>query len=444
MFNARVLWLCALVTAAGTAPAQDRGGPEVHSETRFAISIGGPASEGDGNAINERSLDAYARILGLDGDQKVAARELLTGYRAANRRLQDEQRAKLAALSENMRASSDDPGSIKRLAKVMSEELPKVTAETRERERANERQFLDDLRALLNDQQAPRFAGVERHRRREVGLPGIQVYGGATDVSEVARRIVGGAGITPGLAEVLDGYEQELDRLLVERRRLLDESEKKLAEAHRKAGEKDDAFALFNADDMESVNKPIAESGTRIRDLNRQTASRVGAMLSPADRERFEGEIRRREFPRVYRRPHVVKALEAASKFPDLTEAQKSELGAMKAAYAREAGPLNEAWAAALEERQKDRGGMIVVQTSRVSDEKDPLAEARKARKELDERFEKRLALLLSEAQRSRLPAAKPEKPRAQVSVSGGGPGMAVPVDMEDFGINLGDDEDNE
>ncbi len=355
---------------------------------------------GERGLISTRGFEAYCRILSLDEAQKAAARDLMDGASAANRAAADELRTSMKAMSEKMNEAKKD--GFEAIQKMLSEDMPAITEKYATRRAALEKQFFDDLKGLLTEQQAPKFPGVERHRRRETGLRGGPMGGRIPDLVDLLGTLKIEASNGP-LGEAISQYETGVDRLLVEHERLSKDQE----------GELRKRMKEFDPEGIEKAQKPLRENESATRELTRQSAKKVADLL-PADRKgEFEAAYRRREFPRVYKDPYLIKALDSALGFSDLDAAQKQGLRDLKAQYQREASPLNEAWAKAID---ADQGGGVMRVVVReggmaVPDGDKPIDDARKARTNLDDTFEKRMNGLLRDDQRSRLPQRRPEKP---------------------------------
>ena len=140
----------------------------------------------------------------------------------------------------------------------------------------------------------------------------------------------------------------------------------------------------------------------------------MSQFMSPVTKKAaFNDSVRRATFPTVYRPSRVSRSIDAAAKFDDLTTEQKESLASLKTAYERDAAPANDKWANEIEaaEQKGDNGGeMALSGGGRMAvrfgeeDEKSPLAVARKARRELDEKTRSRLETILSKDQKERLP----------------------------------------
>lgn len=395
---------CAVAIAALVAIAGFAAAPAVaqqHMVVSATSRIGGPG--GDTSQIPRTSIDKYAQVLALDDTQKEMAQTLYEGYADAYQAATKDRRDQMGALMRSMEETGDRT--------VFQEKMPQVMKAYRDRTTSLEKSFLADLKTLLNDEQGTRWVAVERMRRREVGLARFGgVSGEAVDLVDVTRSLnLSGE----GLPETLAQYEGELDRAIQDR---LDANEK-FADVS-PAGD-----GRLDIDSLQEMMARSREMGQRIRDINQSYARRVENQLSEPDRPPFVAEVRRRSFPQVYREPMTLKMYKAAQGFSDLTPDQKEQVAADLQRYQRELDAANSAWADAIAASEKDAsGGAVTMGTGavlnlRMGDEPQALADARKARRELDEKFRDRLTDRLSKEQKERLP--KPEEEQRHM-VEGG------------------------
>ena len=92
------------LTVAALACALAVGCLSTRSHAQFGMMSGAQSMP---EAVTRRGFDAYTRILGLDADQKEAAKALFEGHQTAYRALQKDITDKMAALGEKARDSGD-------------------------------------------------------------------------------------------------------------------------------------------------------------------------------------------------------------------------------------------------------------------------------------------------------------------------------------------------
>lgn len=395
MRNSTLATIVLLCGAAGLPPAL------AQQEVRVGVtmSAAGEAGMGGGSAISRRGVDKYAAALNLTADQKEAALALHEGYHAT---VTEAQKTFADALAEMRRSFEDsqDPS-------VFTEKMPKVRAEQREKLAAAEKSFLADLRTILTPEQDQRWGRVERLRRRELYLRGM-LSGESVDLTEVIAGLrIGEPDST--LRDALEDYEADLDRALKGKEALAAGNEPVLGGGQ------------F---DVEAVRKRMGEqreAGLKVKEVNERHARKLREMLPESAREKFTQAVRRESFPSVYRPSRVTRTLDAAERLDGVTGEQRQHLRELREQYEREAAPLNDRWASAVEEAEKAgaEGGMMLgdggmMRMSFGPEQADtPLANARRARRELDDRFRQQAEKILTPEQVKQLP-------RSEEGVEGG------------------------
>jgi len=373
-----------------------------------SINLGG---DGPMGMVNRSSLERYSQILKLNDDQKDAAKTIHEGYTAAVRQASKDQQAAM----EELRRSTDDSDD----HTEFMQKMPEIQKKHREAVKKQETAFFGDLRALLTPAQEAACPKVERTRRREVGLPRGSLSGESMDLVDVVNGLKLDDKAAATLAETLDQYEIELDRQLAAREKALGQEEGW------------EPGKPIDVEKMQARMKASREAGALVQGVNQSYATRISGLLPEGSRSAFAEAVKKKSFPRVYRQSRFGKAVEAALKFEDLDSGQRQALQSLKDTYERDAAPLNESWANAVKDTEKsgDNGGTLSMpgggqfkMAFSEGEEKGPLADARKARRDLDNRSMDRLKGLLSAGQRDKLPKA------------GSGPGPGGDMDMDDGG----------
>jgi len=122
-------------------------------------------------------------------------------------------------------------------------------------------------------------------------------------------------------------------------------------------------------------------------------------MLPAENQAKWDLEVKRRTWPTVYRASKAERQIEAAGKLDDLNSEQQENLAAIRESYQREAAPMNERWAKAIDEQQAE-GQQGWWGWGGESTEAD---EVEKEREELDERFVERVLSVLTPEQIERM-----------------------------------------
>jgi hypothetical protein len=349
--------------------------------------------------ISRRSLERYGQVLGLTDEQAEFARTIHEAYAAG---MEQANRTRRAAFEDARRAAEDtgDHG-------AMMERMPEIEKAFRTTSDALEKTFFDDLRAILSEAQEERWAGVERMRRRELGMRGATLSGEGVDLVDLVASLKLGADVAQSLAPTLAEYEAEMDRHMQARVRMMAEDTLGMADL------RDDPMKAMER--FQASMKASRELGVKVRDANAQYARRVGAMLPEEARGAFEEELRKRSFPMVYRPSRAARDLEAALALEDLTTDQRERVQGVLERYRREAAVANDRWANAIRETEaagEDGAIATPMGMMRISGGNEPaaLTEARKARREADERATAALRSILTPGQQERLPKGHPEE----------------------------------
>lgn len=368
------------------------------------MGMGGGAQQ----MITRRELDAYSKILSMTPEQFDAAKVLLEGVQAQTRQMTQDFQKKMEAMME--KAQDGDFG-------VWQTEMPGHIKVMAEKAKALETAFYDDIKAILTAEQMVKWPSVERcHRRTQWTRVGF-FSGAGVDLISLVERTKAGEGIMGDLTPLLDEYEMKIDDPVQAMQRMQEKQTQDYI---------DGKFNAFDMQAAQNVIKDYAETGKKMRDINREFARKIISVLPEDRRAGFELEFKRRSFSRVYRETHAQKQFAAAEKFADITPEQKESLASVREAYERDLASANDRWAKAVEEQEEASGGTFGVMMSGFTGQgasSGAVGEARQARTDLDKRTEERIEAILTAEQRERLP----KKERRQ-----GNPWMDM-VDPEDL-----------
>jgi hypothetical protein len=347
--------------------------------------------------VTKKAVESYAAMLGLDKDQKEAALALQDGYRSSFKQLSTDMQKAFKDLQEKAQDSGDFV--------AMGKEMGKLGTDFQGKMEKLEKGFLEDVKALLSDQQKEKWPRVERARRRDTGLRFGFVSGQNVDLVKMLQAVGAKTDAPPELAEQVDRYELDTDKNLQAFEKWGKEQQAKQQKMMEDGGMPD-----FGK--IQDMMKELADMAKAQRDTNRTYAKSIGALLPPETQAKFELEIKKRSFPRVYREAYAAKAIGEAEKFNDLDADQKTAIADLKAGYARDVNAANKKWAAAIEDREEKNGGTLGAMMSGFmggGNQDDEVGQARNARKEIDDRAKDKLLAVLKEDQKKRLPEDKPD-----------------------------------
>jgi len=346
--------------------------------------------------ISKRSINTWAQMVAMDKDQKEAALALQDGYRSQFKVMTEEMQKAFKEMGEKIRESGDFMS--------MQKEMAVIGKDFTEKMEKLEKGFLSDVKALLNEKQSEGWPRIERARRRDNGLRMGFMAGQNLDLEKMLAAVQVTPESNPELMAQVLRYEEEMDREIQAFEKWGKDQQAKQTEMKPED--------MMDPSKWTAVLKEMGELAKKMKDVNRQYAKNMQPLL-PADKQaKFEMEIKRKSFPRMYREAYVGRAMLAAEKFTDLTPEQKDSLASLHAGYARDAEGLNKAWASAIEDKEEKHGGSIGAMMAGMmggGGDKDEVKPAREARKELDKKTAERLHSILTADQKSRLPEDKPD-----------------------------------
>jgi hypothetical protein len=382
-YLSRILAVClALVVLAPLARAQDDDSL-IHEAGPFAI------------PYTSRDLGALCRAVGFDQEQTGSARTLHQGYRAAYRGASTKARKQMQEVETKAREGQDWSEYAKKRGELTIAYVEDI--------RKLEAGLLDDLKALCTPAQVARFPSAERARRRETGLILALGNGERLDLASMLETLKIDRHASPTVEELLTRWETDVDRLLQEKDKLIHE------------GMKATMGGAMDADRMEKMKKFTTDLATlcsRVGEANRRAATELQGLLPEGQRDAFAAEVKLRSFPRIYGPSVVTKAIKTAQDMKGLTGDQQAKLKELSESYQREAGPINNRWAAAAEEKQRQlvNNFMEMMQNDGGKDPADPFVAARKERRDLDEKYHAKIESLLTAEQKAQLPKAEPHR----------------------------------
>lgn len=392
-----VVWVCALLLALC---------PVVRAqEEEIEDSMGVPA-------ISARSVAQYGDLLGLTAEQREIVQVLHANYLEAAR----EERRKVQEIWEKMQGMWEGMENLTpeemnaRQAEAMSlqEQAMEASQAQFKRMQALQDGLFGDIRSILTEGQQAAWPRVERMRRREIILRELPFTWSAADLVDVLMQMKIGQGGEGETAELAVKYEVEVDRVLEPMWAMATEIQDEMADMTEPDEER-----------IMEIMQKFFDWSKELRRLNKEYARRIELVIPEGDREAFRREVMVRSFPDVYGKSETSEAIEAARGFEDLDEAQRESIRLLAEQYERELAGVNERWATALEKRDDEATPETMMMWG--WEEEGPVADAERARTDLDQAYRERLERVLREEQRARLPGSESEMPQQEVPLGGGG-----------------------
>lgn len=358
---------------------------------------------GPGARLGRAAIERYGRLLGLDDAQQQAVAALHEAYTESNRAAGKQMSEKMRELEGALKDGDMD---------VVHEKMPAVMEEHRRRTGELEKSFLDDLRAVLtNEQLESNWPRVERLRKRDQWLRTGVLSGSNVDLTTLVEDLKLPAADRERVQPTLEQYEQDMDRALTEVQRAHDERAAKNDNGGRRM-EGGRRMIMFDNENFQAQQKSQREESGRIKELNQRYARLLAADLPEELRGKLEEQFKFASFRQIYRESTTERKLAAAEKFDDLTPEQRERLRGISESYRRQARSANDRWSIAQERAESEGkatggGGMGMVFMNGGQGQPEDLREARTARRDLDKQTDSELDGLLSDSQRDRLPKAR-------------------------------------
>lgn len=277
----------------------------------------------ENSTISKRDMDKYAGMLGLTKDQKEIVDVLVQGYSEQVRQMSEQMRAVTEKAREEFRETQD--------ASVW-EEVGEQMQGMRDRRQKIEKSLLDDVQAVLIDDQANLWPKVDRAIRRDRGLRFGFISGERVDLFALSEQAKLDDGVRGSVVEILDRYELELDSALVERQRLFEEGMGQARE-------------LMRSGDMEKAEELMSkgrEASMRVRDINRRFARQVMDVLPDGVRGEWDMMVKRASYPEIYRDSLTSRSVQAALGMSDLSAEQKDSISLLSDSYNRSVSTVND------------------------------------------------------------------------------------------------------
>jgi hypothetical protein len=381
--------------------------PAAPAHAQFGRGGGMMGGNWDEPTISSKEIERYAEIIKLTPDQLENAKGMLEGFNTEYNAIRQDMRKAFEAMRDEARDTGDN--SIWRDAgKMMQGFQAKVTK--------LETQYFDDVKLLLNEDQAAKWPAVERARRREKSVPrGGLLSGESVDLVKIVTSDLKlkPEEIVP-VQPLLDQYETELDRVLAERDKAYEEGTSQGA----------NLFFTQQMDKVEELFTKARDAAAKVKEVNKRYARQIEAGLPEARHAEFQKEVQKASFPRVYRPTYVTRSIDTALGLQDLTTEQKTRIAEIKTNFEQQIAPLQEKQAASIESTEMSRTAMQMMGMGGPGGGNEGSAELRDARRELEEGTFDKIKNVLTPEQAGKLPE-RPQRGnwRNMVPGMGGGGG---------------------
>ncbi len=353
------------------------------AQERMVVATSGRAiGPGGSGRLTRELVERMADRLSLDEIQREIAMELFRELGSTRQELGDAMRQAIEAA----RTEVDDGDFAAMITKIRS-----LTSAYSDRMSELEAVFMSDLQAMLTEEQGQLWSHAQRMYRRGTQMQSLTRSQARVDIDKLVRDEFDAAAENEDIREALERWEMQIDSMLLDRKRKADAME----------DGNDGGFQELVIGGTDDPYKDLREVDGRIVTLGEQTVRAIAGILED---NAIEEAWLRRAFARVYRETDGEKRLAAAMELGGLSDEQREQLDAASTQHYREVGPARDRWVKAESEREEENmlppGVSVVISGQGES----PSDEARKAVDDLDERLERRLAAILSDAQLAELP----------------------------------------
>lgn len=375
-----------LLASAGAAFGQ---GAQVRERSGPAV-VPAEGQPADRRAPREPRIERYARVLGLDDVQLDVARDLDVAYQRSSAEAAGRMHAAMREAQADM-AEGDHA--------AFQDKMQKTMREHRAASKALTEQYLGDLRALLTSEQQGNWVRLERLRRRESVLGGMQgarpgeVGGAGVDLFPIVARLDVPADLKPKVDQIMGLYEADIDRPLQERERNREADEEAMG-----------AVRQFTPESFQKLLDRDRAVDFKVREVNDKYVRLLGAELPDELAAKLNEEYRLRAYRSAYRPTAAGRELAAAEELNGLSEKQREQLRALQEKYRREARAAGDRLAAAMrraeDEGRPTGGGLMVMGPGMSGESVDPaVSQARADRRAIDSALRDEMERLLSPEQ---------------------------------------------
>lgn len=287
-----------------------------------------------------------------------------------------------------------------------AEEFGKAKVELRQK-------FVTEAQTPLAPTQVEHWPALERALLREKSLPKGRLPGESTDLFKVARAVSLDESQNGSIAVQLDQYDLALDNALRQRNDFVEDASQKV----------DKAMQEQHFDRALSIIDKATAMRMAVRGVNLQFSETIATLL-PADKaEAFRAAYLKTSYPMVYRQTFGSRTFAAAAKIEGLSDQTRTSIADLQKAYQAELTNVNEQIRKAIDQNDPKETRRPIEHMKQIAagtppeeafdllDDPQAVRKAFARRQELDKRYAKSVADLLTPEQAAQLP--KPPTVRA-------------------------------
>jgi hypothetical protein len=276
-----------------------------------------------------RDLPVFVDSLGLEEWQRPIMETLLDDYQTTFNTAADGVRASMGQFKDVAANTNPD--------KIIEMITKPLLSWGDEKKRLRE-DFLESVRSQLSDVQSEQWPRLERALRREKALPNGELSAESLNLVMIARETDAPPAVADAALAAVEDYELKLDAALAAREA---ELESTIASKLNTMGANDMSRLL-------AIEERIMQRRVEVRNVQEQAIAAIRDALGSEYGATFEKRALRRAYPQVYGPDPVTPLFDAASALPNLTEAQKTQLLALRTRFDAEHGTIQGRYAEAI------------------------------------------------------------------------------------------------
>jgi uncharacterized protein (DUF2267 family) len=355
-------------------------------------------------AYMTRDLVVFSEGLNLDDTQDVIIEAMFDSY-------DDDFQAGWAATQERLNRIADE---IKKNPPTSSKETlePVLNAlgDWLEEKRALDEGLLDNVQAILIDDQRQLWPGFNQRLYREKHMNRGRLSGESVDLFQIIRDSDLSQSAENAIFDNLEEYAVALDVTIRKRDRILRGNPKKLF----------DNILSGNAKQDDSVVDDLIRARVEVRDLNDRYIEILASGLIGEDSENFRARALKRGYPRIYRRTPAQRIFRQAAENENYADDIIVQILQLEESYLQELLTINHELLVMTRKhepevhRHRQLAGQVRRDGGTPSKLEDPTREVYKSREELGKRYIAMLRDLLSPEEFLELDGSRRWVPRSE------------------------------
>lgn len=365
----------------------DRGGPG-------GMFGGGMFGGGGMNlqpTLTSRDLDRAVKMLALDKDQEDAVKVLLESYQQSYRDKAQPVRDRMDKAREDFRETRDPS---------VWTDVRKETEKFRPVGEQLTQTFMNDLKSVLNEQQAAKFPSFERALRRNQTINRGLLSGERVDLVALLEKQEIPEQSRAEIAPLVEQYEIDLDRELQARTKLWEELMPKMGELMPQM------FGGGGAPkELQDIMDKGRDAGMRVRDVNRRYARQISGLLPDPAKSKFDTEFERESYPMAFRDTRISRQLTAVAGFADLSAEQKTSITQLTDTFTKENESLTRQLIEATDKMESTvTADQLMTMFRPGGNDDSPVGQVNRKRRDLNQSTQEKLEAILTPEQVKRLP----------------------------------------